>query len=810
MLNEVMNKLIFVSNLYPAPDEPGRGLFNAALVQSLHGVCESRGICLEVVIPVAVPFWRGGDLSARTEAQRGIVTHYVPYRYVPLLGRSISHVVLRHSLTRQLNVFEGSDVFVIASWLYPDAVAVSGIAALRGRYGVRLHGTDRFHLDAPVRGRFCRRCLEQARHIWVNADSMRQELEQRVGDVARISCLRNGLDQSLFYYADAPRDGHILWVGNFSPIKRPERAIAVFSDWVKGTGDKSVRLIMIGDGRLLASCRKLAQAYGISEQVEFRGRMRQAEVAGLMRRSRLLLLTSDSEGMPNVVLESLACGTPVVTTKVGDVARYVKDSCNGFIVDAATPESELQKSMTDALSRALDSAWLNADIANAIEVSGWRAVAESMLEQCEQGGGGEGVDGMSARIPDQSPSSTSAPPGLIVAFTKDWDDVPTCTTHLMKAMGKSIPVLWVCSIGTRRPSVRQAKDWRRIWGRVIRAWRAAERKDGMLYVLRPLLIPKAESRWAIWVNRWLFRVYLRREQRRFKARGLSIDDSSSGGAIEYWCFVPNAVDLLPDSKTGVRHRVVYYCADDWSLFHNLDGVWLSRKEVALVSRADWVFATSPPLFEKLKKIRNDNGMGDDHVRIASHGVNYDVFAGAARGDHELPADLGRLPEPRVGFYGNLHAWIDFELIGELARNRPAYQFVMIGEPYAVPESLKSIDNLHWLGRREHHQLPAYCQGFQIAIIPYDMEQERMHTVNPVKTKELLAAGVPVVAARMPALDRYGDCVLQASGLDQWLSAIDQQMARPADFRSATSESMRPEDWFCKAAAIRTLIDGQVQ
>lgn len=383
---------------------------------------------------------------------------------------------------------------------------------------------------------------------------------------------------------------------------------------------------------------------------------------------------------------------------------------------------------------------------------------------------------------------------MIVAFTKDWDDVPTCTTHILREMGKTEPVLWVGSIGTRKPSAASSKDVRRILRRVWRGILPPEHKEHHLYVLHPLLIPKATSAWARRVNCILFRWYVARFVRIARRGG---DDQP----IAYWCFVPNAVDLLPER--GHDCKVVYYVADDWTAFHNLDGVWMKAKEDALVERSDVIFATSEYLVEKLRKICAGLGReGTEWVVHMPHGVDHGLFEKALDRSVGLPPELEGMSQPIIGFYGNLHPWVDFALIEKLARARPTFNFVLIGEDYGAPESLQACSNVHLLGRREHGVLVDYCRGFDAAMIPYDMRQERMESVNPVKTKELLSAGVPVVSAMVPALAGYGDDVLLCREAGQWLEALEHQIAKDAAERAAISARMRGETWAAKVQAIR--------
>lgn len=389
---------------------------------------------------------------------------------------------------------------------------------------------------------------------------------------------------------------------------------------------------------------------------------------------------------------------------------------------------------------------------------------------------------------------------FIVAFTKDWGDVPTCTTHILREMAKSIPVLWVCSIGTRKPRVGSLKDWRRLVHRIVTGFGKAILEENHLRVLRPILVPKAEWRFCRWLNRQLFRFYLWREK-----------PLSFRGMIEYWCFVPNAVDLLPAREGETTHgsrvngacRIIYYCADDWTKFHNLDGAWMSAKESRLIKCSDIVFATSRYLVDKFNALCNDAASAP--VVYMPHGVDYEAFSTALDRALPLPADLTGIARPIIGFYGNLHAWVDFALISRLAAARPNWAFVLIGEIYADVSILRCHRNIHLLGRREHSSLPDYCRGFDAAIIPYDLSHARMESVNPVKVKELLAAGVPVVASAVPELEQYGDDVMLCENDSSWFSALEHQLRLTAAARMLISQSVRNEGWNRKVLEIRDKI-----
>jgi glycosyltransferase involved in cell wall biosynthesis len=391
--------------------------------------------------------------------------------------------------------------------------------------------------------------------------------------------------------------------------------------------------------------------------------------------------------------------------------------------------------------------------------------------------------------PDPRMNVSSAPP-RIVAFTKDWDDVPTCTTHILREMGKTLPVLWVNSIGTRKPRLGHPSHVGRVVRRLASGFRRAERKENHLRVLNPILIPKAQSRFAQWANRKLFSWQAGRE----------LADMGDG-PIEYWCFVPNAVDLLPPtlatrhSPLATRHAVVYYCVDDWSKFTYLDAEWISKKERELVRVADIIFTPARYLVEKMASLTE----GGRPVHYIPHGVEYQKFR-AALAVRTLPEDVAGIKKPVIGFYGNIYPWVDLNLVAELARRRPDWSFVLIGGIFCDVARLQGLANVHLLGRKEHDDLPRYCAAFDVGMIPYDLADPRMESVNPVKAREILAAGVPIVASDVPELRMFGEDVLIAKTPDEWVHGIERQMRR--DDRERVSRSVQNDDWADRVATIR--------
>lgn len=437
-----MKRFLLVTNLFPRPDLPRCGVFNAhfasALASELAGGqrlevrCRRSGggsqqdmstslspqstlhsplSTFHVLVPVPEwRLWRHGEIRAWIPPPESfsllsppITVHYVPVFYIPIIGRSLSHLFYRSAFLRYQSLFSECDA-VLGSWLYPDCVAVAAAAKWAGKpFWARLHGTDRFHLDARFRGAMCRRALLAARGVFVNAEFMRQELIEQGVEAGKIHVVRNGVDRERF----CPRDREealtalarqtadlrsltsalhppttVLWVGNLVPIKGPDIALRAFHDFLHSTfhvprSTSHLQLILVGEGPMRSKLELLALELGIADQVKFLGSISQNEVAEWMRKSECLLLSSKSEAMPNVVVEALTSGIPIVATDVGDVSTVIRDGLNGRVVAANTDTTadELAKALNDVLGRKWDAVMLRESVAD----FDWQRNAEMVL-----------------------------------------------------------------------------------------------------------------------------------------------------------------------------------------------------------------------------------------------------------------------------------------------------------------------------------------------------------------------------------------------------------------------------------------------
>ncbi len=186
-------------------------------------------------------------------------------------------------------------------------------------------------------------------------------------------------------------------------------------------------------------------------------------------------------------------------------------------------------------------------------------------------------------------------------------------------------------------------------------------------------------------------------------------------------------------------------------------------EAELVRRMDVVFATTPAL-------AHDKARFCPRCYVLPPGVDVELYGQALGPGSDIPPDLRDIPEPRLGFVGVVDWRLDWHLLERLARRRPAWSLVFVGPVEERPQSLSSLDNVHFLGARSVGELPLYLRGFQACLIPFT-EGEFSRSANPTKLREYLAAGRPVVSTPLESLSGTDAVVRTARGVDEFEAAV---------------------------------------
>ena len=239
--------------------------------------------------------------------------------------------------------------------------------------------------------------------------------------------------------------------------------------------------------------------------------------------------------------------------------------------------------------------------------------------------------------------------------------------------------------------------------------------------------------------------------------------ASVSGPLIAWYYTPM---MLPFSKHVTPDVTVYDAMDELSKFKFAPEHLLSYEQ-ELIDRADIVFTGGSSLFEA-KKDRHDN------VHCFPSSVDRAHFMKARSRQFE-PADQEDLPRPRLGFYGVIDERFDTALLDKVARLRPDWSFVMVGPVVKISEDeLPKRPNIHYLGGKTYAQLPAYLSGWDVALMPFAMNESTMF-ISPTKTPEYLAGGRPVVSTPIRDVVRhYGQLegVKIASTPEEFIAACE--------------------------------------
>lgn len=371
----------------------------------------------------------------------------------------------------------------------------------------------------------------------------------------------------------------------------------------------------------------------------------------------------------------------------------------------------------------------------------------------------------------------------LVVFGEDWGSHPSSTQHLIARLARRRRVLWVNSIGLRRPRLAMA-DVRRLahklgavagrGGKAPGPAAARPMPTGPVRILAPLAVPWPGSASAERANRML----LGRQVRRAMA------DAGITRPI-LWTSLPSAISVVGSLD---ERAVVYYCGDDFGALSGVDHAPVLEMEQRLAARADLIVAASSVLAARFPA---------DKVLLLPHGVDCSLFSTPA----PAPSDL---PQGRVaGFYGSISDWLDVSMIARAARTLDNWTFVFVGPVRTDVSELTALPNIVFLGPRSHEELPGYVQHWDVALIPF-RDTPQIRACNPLKLREYLASGTPIAATDFPALLPYEHLVSAIPPGGNLAEAILAAVGQGGAARRR--EAVAAEDWDARAATLDAALD----
>jgi glycosyltransferase involved in cell wall biosynthesis len=244
-----------------------------------------------------------------------------------------------------------------------------------------------------------------------------------------------------------------------------------------------------------------------------------------------------------------------------------------------------------------------------------------------------------------------------------------------------------------------------------------------------------------------------------------------------------------------EEMVIYYCVDEYTAFTGVDSEALAELERRLMRRSDLVIVSADRLYRSKAPF-------NPRTALVRHGVDYAHFRRSLDAETVVPEEIASLPRPVIGFFGLIADWVDVELMASVAERFSTGSLVALGKPTTDVSSLERLPNVHLLGRKPYGELPAYCKGFDVALMPFRVNELTLNA-NPLKAREYLAAGLQVISTAIPEVEALGCCRI-GGDRESFLYEVEQALLDPGP-SVERSEMVRGESWEARLDEIRRCV-----
>jgi glycosyltransferase involved in cell wall biosynthesis len=379
--------------------------------------------------------------------------------------------------------------------------------------------------------------------------------------------------------------------------------------------------------------------------------------------------------------------------------------------------------------------------------------------------------------PEASPAFV---PDGIIYFGNDWfAENRTSSHHIAARLAQKAPLLYVETPGLRSPNA-SGRDLKKIWRKLWRTQQPPQQVGEQMWVMTMPQIPFRRLPLVARLNRLAGGYLVRRAARRLGWR-----------KPISWFVVPH--------PGGLAHKLgddfaVYYCIDDYAGLPGVDRAEVTKMDHGLTEKADLVFVVSTPLLEARKKLNSS-------TVLSPHGVDFDHFRKASD-PHTVVAEGARsLPQPVIGYFGSIGGWVDVDLLVHVAKAKPEWTLLLIGLVSVDVQALKDCPNVVFAGVQSYSKLPEWAKKFDVAILPYQLNQGSI-SANPLKLREYLATGKPVVASSTPEVDKFARVVSIARGSQEFIAKIEEALTMDsAASKAARMEEVRLCTWDARAKEV---------
>jgi glycosyltransferase involved in cell wall biosynthesis len=371
-----------------------------------------------------------------------------------------------------------------------------------------------------------------------------------------------------------------------------------------------------------------------------------------------------------------------------------------------------------------------------------------------------------------------------------WYHHPHSKNHLMRRFARAgNRVVFVNSISMGLPGFGN-KDLLPRVARKLRSYaKLARTTPEGITVVSPAALPFYGSRAARAFNRRLLAAQVGMLARR---RGLT--------RPVLWVAIPTAAEMI--GRLG-ESLVVYHVSDKYdenSMDHATDPAAIRRLHEHAIDNADLVFYSGRKLLEEAAR-------GRERSHLLEQAVDFEHWARVGSGALEVAEAVARIPRPRLGYFGAIEPWlIDQELIRRAAAERPAWQWVFVGNKSRGVE-VESLPNTHFLPPVAYEELPRYAAGFDVCVLPWETERAFTSYGSAIKVREYLATGKPVVISPLPEYEPMRDVLRIARSREDFLRLVEDALAEDDPEASRRRQrGVQDGTWDARAEWVSGLIE----
>ena len=377
--------------------------------------------------------------------------------------------------------------------------------------------------------------------------------------------------------------------------------------------------------------------------------------------------------------------------------------------------------------------------------------------------------------------TTQSSIGRLLVFSDDWGRHPSSCQHLVNSLLRDTEVTWVNTIGMRPPrldSVTIKRGMEKIQG-WFRQGSDSVTQDTIppnLSLVDAKMWPWMTHEWDRWLNGWLLSKQL-------------FDASRNSTIVTTIPIVADLVGRLP------AKRWIYYCVDDFSAWPGLDQDVMRTMEQRLLKHADRVIAVSETLREKILQERKQ-------CDLLTHGVHLQHWNGAVPAYDWLRHGIDG---PVYLFWGVIDQRMDVSWLSALNDRMDCGNIVLVGPEQNPARELGALSRLKRIGAVSYEELPSMAAAADVLIMPYE-DSEVTRAMQPLKMKEYLATGKPVVARMLPSIEEWDDCADLVSDSQSFATAVLTSQPRNTNpSQTSNRERLTLEGWESKANQFQQFI-----